>query len=311
MEAPLREWLDNIAGPQYASAVMWTVGALILLVIVLVLIRIVRGVSSGTFVAGGRNRRARLAVMDAAAVDNQRRLVLVRRDNVEHLILIGGPTDVVVEQNIVSGGAFHTAPDLAGNERANGTGPIPPRPAPAPQARQEPVVAIETPAPRAVEPPQARPEPAEPVVQAAPKPAIVPPPPAVSHADAPSAPSGSVHFLDKARIEPAPHSESPPPPTVAASAGETRAAESRPAETPVPEFEILSPEVASSGTGHKADREVAPLRPERRTADLDTALQEELKAPLVNTAAQPQAEEQSLEEEMKRLLGELSVPARR
>src|SRR4029077_3346500 len=30
-----------------------------------------------------------------------RRLVLIRRDNVEHLLIIGGPSDVVVEQNIV------------------------------------------------------------------------------------------------------------------------------------------------------------------------------------------------------------------
>jgi hypothetical protein len=28
-------------------------------------------------------------------------LILVRRDNIEHLVLIGGPTDVVVEANIV------------------------------------------------------------------------------------------------------------------------------------------------------------------------------------------------------------------
>ena len=48
-----------------------------------------------------RGRQPRLAVIDAAAVDTRRRLVLIRRDNVEHLIMIGGPTDVVVEQNIV------------------------------------------------------------------------------------------------------------------------------------------------------------------------------------------------------------------
>jgi hypothetical protein len=42
----------------------------------------------------------RLAVIDAASVDARRRLVLVRRDNVEHLLLIGGPTDVVIEPNI-------------------------------------------------------------------------------------------------------------------------------------------------------------------------------------------------------------------
>jgi hypothetical protein len=40
-------------------------------------------------------------VIDAAAVDGRRRLVLVRRDNVEHLLMIGGPADLVVEPNIV------------------------------------------------------------------------------------------------------------------------------------------------------------------------------------------------------------------
>ena len=96
----MRAWLESIAGPEYASALMWTVFALIGLLVLLILIRIVRGLTFGTFVAGGRNRKARLAVMDATAVDSHRRLVLVRRDDVEHLILIGGPTDVVVEQNI-------------------------------------------------------------------------------------------------------------------------------------------------------------------------------------------------------------------
>jgi len=48
-----------------------------------------------------RGRLPRLAVIDAAAVDGRRRLVLVRRDNVEHLLMIGGPSDIVIEPNIV------------------------------------------------------------------------------------------------------------------------------------------------------------------------------------------------------------------
>jgi flagellar protein FliO/FliZ len=48
-----------------------------------------------------RGRMPRLAVIDAAAVDGRRRLVLVRRDNIEHLLMIGGPSDIVVEANIV------------------------------------------------------------------------------------------------------------------------------------------------------------------------------------------------------------------
>ncbi|MBN8919359.1 MAG: flagellar biosynthetic protein FliO, partial [Rhizobiales bacterium] len=51
--------------------------------------------------SGPRGRQPRLAVIDAALVDGRRRLVLVRRDNVEHLIMIGGPADLVIEQNIV------------------------------------------------------------------------------------------------------------------------------------------------------------------------------------------------------------------
>src|SRR3982750_2380780 len=76
----------------------------------------------GANTQGGRMPRP--AVIDAAAVDGRRRLVLVRRDNVEHLLMIGGPTDVVVESNIVRatagpdqlpqrGGMAEPAPRLA------------------------------------------------------------------------------------------------------------------------------------------------------------------------------------------------------
>jgi flagellar protein FliO/FliZ len=42
----------------------------------------------------------RLGISEQAAVDSRRRLVLVRRDNVEHLIMTGGPVDVVIETGI-------------------------------------------------------------------------------------------------------------------------------------------------------------------------------------------------------------------
>jgi flagellar protein FliO/FliZ len=58
---------------------------------------------TGNRISTGRNRQPRIAVMDAMHIDQRRRLLLVRRDNVEHLILVGGPTDVVVEQAIVRG----------------------------------------------------------------------------------------------------------------------------------------------------------------------------------------------------------------
>jgi Flagellar biosynthesis protein, FliO len=96
----MQDWLDGLAGPGYTQAILWTFAALLLLLIVLIIIKLIRSLTFGTFVAGGRNRKTRLAVMDATAVDSHRRLVLVRRDDIEHLLLIGGPTDVVVERDI-------------------------------------------------------------------------------------------------------------------------------------------------------------------------------------------------------------------
>ncbi|WP_342728075.1 flagellar biosynthetic protein FliO [Bradyrhizobium sp. B097] len=78
-----------------------------------------------------RGRMPRLAVIDAAAVDGRRRLVLVRRDNIEHLLMIGGPTDIVVEPNIVRAmpgrDQMSTRPAVAADA-------APPRVAPLPDA---------------------------------------------------------------------------------------------------------------------------------------------------------------------------------
>ncbi|WP_292070521.1 flagellar biosynthetic protein FliO [Mesorhizobium sp.] len=135
------QWLDSVAGPGYVAAILWTFAALILLVVVLLVIKVVRNLTFGTFVAGGRNRKTRLAVMDATAVDSHRRLVLVRRDDIEHLILIGGPTDVVVERDIRL--AAPRRPALTGDggqQQAAAPRPRAPQPPPAP-ARQSPAPA--------------------------------------------------------------------------------------------------------------------------------------------------------------------------
>ncbi len=55
--------------------------------------------SAGSFLRG---RARRLVVVEAAKVDGRRKLILVRRDDVEHLIMTGGPVDVVVETGIHS-----------------------------------------------------------------------------------------------------------------------------------------------------------------------------------------------------------------
>ncbi|WP_105382502.1 flagellar biosynthetic protein FliO [Neorhizobium alkalisoli] len=95
-------------GSRLVIAVVGVGVGLLLLAGVLWMIRGRNGPSP--FVRGGKNRQPRLQVLDAAAVDTRRRLVLVRRDNVEHLIMIGGPTDIVIESGIsTSGNLAHTA----------------------------------------------------------------------------------------------------------------------------------------------------------------------------------------------------------
>jgi hypothetical protein len=52
---------------------------------------------------GSGQESSRLAVSEYLEVDKNRRLILVRRDDVEHLVLIGGGQDVVVESAIRPG----------------------------------------------------------------------------------------------------------------------------------------------------------------------------------------------------------------
>lgn len=72
---------------------------LVFAVLILVLVRLLFGNRLRT--SGSRGRQQRLGVVDAYDMDRQRQLVLVRRDNTEHLIMIGGPNDVLIESSII------------------------------------------------------------------------------------------------------------------------------------------------------------------------------------------------------------------
>lgn len=93
---------DTLFGAEVPPALKFFLAFVVVLALIGVTAWLVRRFGSERF--GGtttRGRQPRLAVVDAAAVDGRRRLVIIRRDNVEHLLMIGGPTDVVVEANIV------------------------------------------------------------------------------------------------------------------------------------------------------------------------------------------------------------------
>jgi len=48
-----------------------------------------------------RNAPTRVAVIESLRVDGKRKVILVRRDNIEHLVMVGGRNDVVIEPNIM------------------------------------------------------------------------------------------------------------------------------------------------------------------------------------------------------------------
>ncbi|HLI99325.1 MAG TPA: flagellar biosynthetic protein FliO [Bradyrhizobium sp.] len=243
-----------------------------------------------------RSRMPRLAVIDAAAVDGRRRLVLVRRDNIEHLLMIGGPTDIVVEPNIVRA---MPGRDQLPPRSAVASPEMPPRIAPLP----EPNGWADTEGPRAAEPlehiepqmpeprparasfaeearraaPERRPERGDPLAGFAPEP--MGGRPDIRPEPAPRMPTRSEPLLPRSPrateapkpvARPAERSAAPPPPPAAAAdqnlaemAQRLEAALRRPAsDTMAPP---VAPEPPSSRAAPRAEPAVAPpvLAPSR------------------------------------------------
>lgn len=74
----------------------------------------------------GGVRNARLKVVDSVTVDGKRQVLIIRRDNVEHLVMTGGPQDLVIESGIA-------APEPAQPRRA-ATGRAQPQPQSSPHS---------------------------------------------------------------------------------------------------------------------------------------------------------------------------------
>ena len=92
-------WVDKILNSQSVQLGLAAVAFLIALLLVIVIARMLMG--GRLRLPGGRARQARLGIVDAFDLDRQRQLIIVRRDNTEHLIMIGGPNDLVIESEIV------------------------------------------------------------------------------------------------------------------------------------------------------------------------------------------------------------------
>ncbi|RDJ27283.1 hypothetical protein DWF00_09945 [Bosea caraganae] len=105
---------QNLFGYELSTGLRWIIAFAIVLVLVTLFAFFLRRITGGRLRArgqgGGRARQPRLGVVDIHDLDRQRQLVLIRRDNVEHLVMIGGASDVVIESNIVRGGSRVAAP---------------------------------------------------------------------------------------------------------------------------------------------------------------------------------------------------------
>lgn len=95
----------NIPGIENLSpAVKYVIAFAIIFILLALFALILRRLTGGRMSVSsdrGRARQPRLGIVDVYDLDRQRQLILLRRDNVEHLLLVGGPNDVVVETNIV------------------------------------------------------------------------------------------------------------------------------------------------------------------------------------------------------------------
>ncbi|MCA1405152.1 flagellar biosynthetic protein FliO [Ensifer sp. IC3342] len=135
--------IETIVGDNGSRFIIAAAAVAVGLLCLVAVLWIMRHRPSSPFVRGGKNRQPRLAVLDAAAVDARRRLVLVRRDDVEHLIMIGGPTDIVIESRIAPDGApaAQVSAAVAAEQKAAEAPKAPPRPEPKPTPAPAPAEA--------------------------------------------------------------------------------------------------------------------------------------------------------------------------
>src|ERR1700722_19926806 len=157
------QWLTNLPlGDKPVLQIAALVGVAIVAIIVLIVAYRSFFGHRLRFSSGGKARQPRLGLVDAFSLDGQRQLVIVRRDNVEHLLMIGGPNDVVVESQIV-----RAQPQALPRDKDTVAPPAPPPaakpPAPAPAPVQAPVKVAGAP-------------PVSPIRQAAPVRTVVAPP---------------------------------------------------------------------------------------------------------------------------------------
>ncbi len=307
--------LDDIAGAYGSRFFLAAGGVGIALLVLIGILWILRSRAPSPFVRGGKNRQPRLQVLDAAAVDARRRLVLVRRDGIEHLIMIGGPTDIVIEAGISDATRTGTTATPAEIPVAyESRQPLPQKAAeldapPVALAQPRPAAEDKIETPRRIEPavaaPAPEPSPASPAVEppraAAVKPPQPAPQPAVTISEAEAA-----DILDAARHvvlpqqQPAPARALPVEPAVAPQ----RAAESG------NEFQrVLEAEMSKNLTAERIIPNAPALRQvQQQPGAAPSPSQTPGPAKRVEPELAPlTGSDSALQQEVARIFGEMSV----
>jgi hypothetical protein len=287
--------MESLFGVELPTAVKFVIAFMVVLALIGGIAWAVRRFGGERFGnSTTRGRQPRLAVVDAASVDGRRRLVIVRRDNVEHLLMIGGPTDVVVETNIVRAmGAPRDVPRETPAVRAT---PVPdtlPRAVPLSESTMWPL----QPQPDAAPRPQRAPVTEEPVqwtFQPPPEPPSRPPRPADTLAG----------LAEELAGRPAPQRDPNPAPNRAPAAPEPSRAAPAPAEPPQnggadQNLAEMAHRLEAALRGPAEPRRAeAPAKPESKPS-----ASEPKPARAETKPGQPKSMYDSLEQEMASLLG--------
>lgn len=323
----MRDAFASIFGEDGAVAAQYLITLLVVLVLIGVVVWLVRRYSRGGKGFAPRGRLPRLAVVDSLSVDSRRQLILVRRDNIEHLVLVGGPTDIVVEPSITrtrvaqrpAQAPAATRPAAA---QAAAASPPQPPPLPLPEAESEPRIprATHGKAQRQQSRPAENPVPFSPRrINAQPRPVARPPrreearlapptrepeeppkpapaEPAQQPVSSPSPPRPVAAQPMPAEPDPAPAEPTPPPP----APRKKQQAESPfapKAGSPAPPASPFAPDAAPPARTNPARAQIVQEEPNRPPPPAAAAENNEDGTTSVS----------ALEEDMARLLGQIST----
>jgi len=104
------QWIESVWPSDRGAQLLLVAGSVLAVLVVFALIYLITLRQRLRLPKGTRSRQPRLSLVDAYSLDGKRQLVLVRRDNIEHLVMIGGPNDVLLESHIVRSANAPVAP---------------------------------------------------------------------------------------------------------------------------------------------------------------------------------------------------------